>query len=97
MATFERTTAIAQFATQNGLTGIELIKNPNTGKLFAKDSKGNTYRVAEKVTELTMDLQISWFAPDDGEASYLIHTKGSNNVVSALSFSGVAAGVPAGF
>jgi hypothetical protein len=86
MATFERTQSIAQYANSNGLTGLELIKNPNTGKLFAKDSKGATYRVAEKVTQLTMDLQVSWFTPEDGEASFMIHTAGQTNVVSALSF-----------
>ena len=86
MATFERTQSIAQYATQNGLTGIELIKNPNTGKLFAKDSKGVTYRVSEKVSALTMDLQVSYFTPDDGEPSLMIHPAGQTNVVSALSF-----------
>jgi hypothetical protein len=86
MATFERTQSIAQYANSNGLTGLELIKNPNTGKLFAKDSKGATYRVSEKVTQLTMDLQVSWFTPEDGEASLMIHPAGQTNVVSALSF-----------
>ena len=87
MATFERTTSIAQYATQNKLTGIDLVKNPKTGKLFAVDSKGTTYRVSEKVTELTMDLQVSWFTPEDGEASFMIHPAGqAANIVSKLSF-----------
>ena len=86
MATFQNTQSIAQYATQNGLTNIELIKNPNTGKLFAKDSKGVTYRVSEKVSKLTMDLQVSYFTPEDGEASLMIHPAGQTNVVSALSF-----------
>lgn len=86
MATFERTQSIAQYANSNNLTGIELIKNPNTGKLFGKDSNGNTYRVAEKVKELTMDLQVSWFTPEDGEPSLMIHTAGQTNVISSLSF-----------
>ena len=86
MATFQNTQSIAQYATQNGLTGIELIKNPNTGKLFAKDSSGKTYRVSEKITQLSMDLQVSLFTPEDGEPSLMIHPKGVSNVIGSLSF-----------
>jgi len=87
MATFENTTSIANYATQNKLTGIDLVKNPKTGKLFAVDSKGTTYRVSEKVQELTMDLQISWFTPEEGDPSFMIHPAGAPaNVVSKLSF-----------
>ena len=93
MSQFENTMSIMQYAQEQGLTGIDLIKNPKTGKLFGKDSKGNTYRVSNKITELTMDLSVSTFTPEDGDTSLMIHPTGSNsaNVVSTLSF-GTAVG-----
>lgn len=49
MSAFEKTMSIGAHAQENGLSTIELIENPKTGKLFGKDNKGNTYRVSEKV------------------------------------------------
>lgn len=86
MATFEKTISITAYAEANGLSSMELIENPKNGKIFAKDSKGCTYRVSDKVTELSGDLAISWFTPEDGEASYMIHPQGQSNVVSTLNF-----------
>jgi len=87
-AKFERTTSLRAFAIANGASGIELIKNPHTGKLFAK-LKGTdiTLRVAEKVgTDLNQDLSVSWFIPENGEASWMLHQTGSSNVVAEISF-----------
>jgi hypothetical protein len=86
MSTFEKTISISAHAENNGLTSMELIENPKTGKLFGKDSKGNTYRVSEKIAELDGTEAVSWFTPDDGDASYMIHPAGQSNVVSVLSF-----------
>jgi hypothetical protein len=91
MATFSNTMNIVAFAQSKGLTALDLIDNPNNGKQFAKDSLGNTYRVSNSVSELTSDLMVSWFAPDDGDPSLMIHPQGESNVKSSLTFAPAAA------
>lgn len=86
MSAFENTKTIGAHAQELGLSTIELIENPKTGKLFGKDSKGNTYRISEKVEKLDNNLAVSWFTPEDGDASYMIHPAGQSNVVDAISF-----------
>jgi hypothetical protein len=72
---FENTQSINAHAEELGLSNIELIESSKTGKLFGKDSKGNTYLVSEKVEKLNTDLFVSWFTPKDGDPSYMIHPK----------------------
>jgi hypothetical protein len=88
-ATFERTQSLRAFAIAQGASGIEIIKNPHTGKNFAK-LKGVdiTMRIAEKVgTDLNQDLSVSWFTPENGDASWMLHQTGTSNVVADLDFS----------
>ncbi len=94
MSVFTKTTSISNFASQNGITGIDLIKNPNTGKIFGKASNDTTFRVSDKVSVLSMDLQVSWFTPENGEPSWLIHPEGQENKVSSLSFGTPAISLP---
>jgi hypothetical protein len=45
-------------------------------------------RVSEKVTDLDGDLSVSWFAPENGDASWMLHITGaSSNVVAKKTFS----------
>ena len=97
MATFSNTMNIVVFAQSKGLTALDLIDNPHTGKQFAKDSLGNTYRVSNSLTELSSDLMVSWFTPDDGEPSLMIHPQGESNVKSSLAFAPAKAVKPEGF
>lgn len=92
MSTFSKTQTIGAFANAKGISKLDILKNPKTGSLFIVDNLGNTYRVAKDIKELTAELSVSWFAPEDGEASYMIHKAGQGaEVVSSLSFSPVAA------
>jgi hypothetical protein len=87
MATFTKTVSISAFAENNNIQDLSILKNPKTGSNFLVDDLGNTYRVAKDITELTADLQVSWFSPEDGEASYMLHKKGAGaEVVSKMSF-----------
>jgi len=87
MSTFTRTQSINGFAMSNGLTKIDILKNPKTGKLFGSTNTGITFRIAENVTNLSEDLVVSWFNPEDGEPSWMIHKAGVGaEVVSSLSF-----------
>jgi hypothetical protein len=87
---FTKTQSLNSFAVANGINELDLILNPNTGKLFGKTNTGLTMRVAEKVKDLDGDLSVSWFEPENGEPSWLLHTTGVTNVVSKKTF-----GVPA--
>lgn len=87
MSTFSKTQTIGAFASAQGITKLDILKNPKTGSLFAVDSKGNTLRIAKDITVLTSELAVSWFSPEDGDASYMIHKAGVGaEVVSSLSF-----------
>jgi len=100
MGTFSKTVDIATFASTNGITNLDLVKNPNTGKLFVSTNTGLTMRVSAKITsasELNGTLQVSWFAPEGGEPSWLLHPKGESgqNVVGSLSFAPATAKIEA--
>ena len=88
MSTFSKTQSVASYASSKGLTSLEIKKNPKTGKYFGVDSEGNTYRIADSLNGvLTMDCQVSYFTPTDGDASWMIHPRGEGApTVSSLSF-----------
>ena len=91
MSTFTKTQSINTFATNNGLTKIDILKNPKTGKLFGSTNTGITFRIAENITSLSEDLVVSWFNPEDGDPSWMLHRAGTGaEVVSSLSFAPVA-------
>jgi len=85
---FSKTVSLDAFAIANKIADLELIVNPNTGKTFAKTNTGLTMRVSEKVTDLEGDLSVSWFAPENGDASWMLHKTGAAaNVVAKKTFS----------
>lgn len=87
---FSQTQSLQQFAVANGITSLELINNPNTGKRFAKTSNGVTLRVSDKVSnDLDGSYSVSWFTPEDGDASWMLHPTGTSNVLGSLSFAPV--------
>lgn len=88
---FTKTQSLQAFAIANGVTKLDLIKNPNTGKRFATTNTGLTMRISEKVSsDLDGDYSISWFAPEDGDASWMLHPTGVSNVLGTLTFAPVA-------
>ena len=91
MATFTKTQSINKYAMSNGLTSIEILKNPKTGKLFGATDTGITLRIANDITALSDDLVVSWFSPEDGEASWMLHRAGQGaEKISSMSFKPVA-------
>lgn len=90
MSTFTRTQSINKFASANGLTKIDILKNPKTGKLFGATDTGITFRIANDITKLSDDLVVSWFTPEDGEASWMLHKAGQGaEQVSTMTFAPV--------
>jgi len=83
MATFEQTRNIMSIINAENIS-FDIIFNQATGKHFGKDTNGRTYRLSDKVKALTADLSVSWFTPEDGEASWMIHPQGQANVISTL-------------
>ena len=91
MATFEKTNSLISHMKSNGLSTIRVVDNKKTGKLFGADSKSNTYRLSDKVTKIDKDnvhgLSVSWFTPEDGDASWMIHPTGVSNANTVSEFS----------
>lgn len=88
---FSKTQTLQAFAIANGITGLELVLNPNTNKRFAVTNTGITMRVSEKVEDaLDGNYSISWFQPEDGEASWMLHPTGTSNVLGSMTFAPVA-------
>ena len=92
MSVFNETMTLDQFGASKQLSGVELINNPKTSKMFAKFSNGETARLAKDVSNLDGDLSVSWFTPEDGgDASWMVHRTGASaNVVATKSFGKVA-------
>lgn len=77
---FSKTQTLEKFAQVMGIGEVELINNEKSGKRFVAFDNGMTARVSEKVgDDLDGDLSISWFAPEDGEASWMLHPTGTSN------------------
>jgi hypothetical protein len=86
---FSKTQTLQAFAYANGITSVEKVLNPNSGKKFIATNTDITMRVSDKVND---DLQgqnysVSWFTPEDGgEPSWMLHLTGTANVLGSLSF-----------
>ena len=81
MIMFSKTQTLEQFAIANGINSVELINNDNSGKRFVSFSNGWTARVSEKVSDdLDGELSVSWFAPEDGDSSWMLHPTGQSKV-----------------
>jgi hypothetical protein len=88
---FSKTQTLQAFAYANGISSIELINNPNNDKRFVKTNTGVTMRVSDKVSnDLDGSYSVSWFTPEDGDASWMLHPTGTSNVLASLSFAPVA-------
>jgi len=76
---FSKSQSIVDFLISQGANTCKIVRNPNTGKrFFAVEGVDLTGRVATAVETLSADLQVSWFAPSDGEASWMIHKPGDD-------------------
>lgn len=85
---FNNTVSIARFKTINGISTINVIKNPHTEKRFftcPEDSKLSG-KIAEKIN-FTEPLFVSECSdPDSGETFMLLHNRTDNtaNIVATL-------------
>ncbi len=83
---FSKTLPIVDFIVSKGASKLDLIRNPKTGKrFFTVPGTDVTGRVAEKVEKLSTELSVSWFTPEEGEPSYMVHTTSTDNCEDSLS------------
>ena len=76
---FSKSQGIVDFLISQGANTCKIVRNPNTGKrFFAVEGLDTTGRVSNNVETLSADLKVSWFAPANGEASWMIHKAGED-------------------
>jgi hypothetical protein len=78
MATFSETQDLVPFMKAKGLSTVNIATNPATGKTFVISDGTITMRLSAKVSKIDKSLRVSWFAPEDGEPSWLLHPAGES-------------------
>lgn len=76
---FSKQQSLRSFMKANDVTTAQIIRNPNTGKRFVTFGE-ITARIGENVEKLSADLQVCWFTPEDGDASWIVCKKSDVNV-----------------
>lgn len=91
MSTFSKTMDLIPFMKANGINTISKATFKETGlKGFITDVdvRGRISHKVDKITkENAHDLAVSWFTPEDGEPSWMVHPKGSGGLEVTSSFS----------
>jgi hypothetical protein len=83
---FSKTKSIVDFIKSNGGYTMDLVRNPHTQKrFFTLPGTSVQGRVSEKVGGLSANLSVSWFTPDEGEPSWLVHPTSRDNVIDSFS------------
>ena len=86
MSIFSKTLPMVDFIVSQGASKLEILRNPKTGKRsFLMPGTDVTGRIADKVEKLSAELSVSWFTPEDGEPSYMLHTTSSTNIEDSFS------------
>lgn len=85
MSVFTKQLPLKAFLQENNCTTINLVRNPNTDKVFFDAGNGIQGRVSNKITKLSLEQYVSWFTPDDGgEPSWMLHTQDRSNQLDSL-------------
>jgi len=88
MSVFSQTQNLVEFMNAKGYKGAELLNNESTGANFISFDKGTLVaRVGKDITALSADLSISYFTPEEGEASWMVHRKGESSATVLSTFS----------
>jgi hypothetical protein len=76
--TFHATMTVAQFKSAKNTDTLQIIKNPNTGKLFMADDAGNVLGAVAPTYKDGTPV-VSEVSGDDGNLFFLLHKKGESN------------------
>ena len=74
---------ISQFKTKEGIDKMEVLKNPNTGKLFLAGDNGKNYKVEAKING---SAEMKFLVPEDGNINEacLVNVKPGAEVIFSL-------------
>lgn len=86
----EKSFAPKDFFQHVGATKLEIVKNPNTDKLFFKTDGANpvsgAITTSKTLDEILGNPQVSWVKSEDTNSEFwLLHTKSNENVVHVIS------------
>ncbi len=81
---FNKTVTIAEFKSAENVTTIEIVKSPQSGKLFFATDNGVTGAVSGDVGAIMESPAMSIVEGDTGEPFWMLHKKQSNNVIATL-------------
>ena len=76
---FGRQMAPAQFKAHMGVTTLNIVKNPNTGKLFFSSPEDSTVSGAVSANWKADPVFSEVTSPDSGDTFWMLHKKGSEN------------------
>ena len=80
-ATFTKTVSIDRFKQLRGINKINIVRNPNTSKVFFVSPDDSDIRGTVATTiDYTKDLMVSTLVnEEDGNTFYMLHNVGNNN------------------
>jgi hypothetical protein len=92
MSNFSKTKNISAFANSNNIVEIKTLPGKDKGVFFAVlttvDGEEIIARVGKSYKgKINAQANVSWFTPEDGEASWMIHEAGERpEAITTLSF-----------
>lgn len=90
MSIFSKTQDLADFLINNKsrkMTIKRLTKEDGTvTRFFVLSGSDITGRVSKKIEKLSADSAVSWFTPEEGEASFMVHPAGTGPAVDESTF-----------
>ena len=79
---FVSTISLADFKDQQGVSTVDIIKNPNTDKLFF--STGSSTGAVSTKLDTDKVINVSLVRTEDGVEFYLMHNKADENIVATV-------------
>lgn len=81
MSVFSKTQDIADFLINNKSRKMKIkrltAKDGTVTRFFTLSGSDITGRVSKKIEQLSSDNVVSWFTPETGEPSYMVHPAGT--------------------
>jgi len=82
---FVRTMSLSAFKVELECNNIDIVKNPNTNKLFFVTDNGQSGKVSTKFNDIASEeKEVSWCKDANGEEFWMIHKRNTDNVVATL-------------
>jgi hypothetical protein len=86
MATFEKTQGIVDFFKAQGAKELNIVTWNKSGKRGVGTDNGMVIPMSNEIQELTGDLKVSWFVPEDAEPFWMVHKAGGGYTATGPGF-----------